>query len=149
MKKKFGYSLIEVIVATVLIAIIFVPVATLFPVAIIASKNTENRQTAVYLGKACLEEVKGLSLPSLPNGFKFGRALTNNNAWVEREPPFPKCFLFKRRKINKTTFTITRRIWVVEGQEDSPPSLVDATVIVTYPRQTAPIVLSSRFYMGQ
>lgn len=142
---KNGTSLIEAVITAALIAIIFIPVTTLFPVATLARKSAENKQTATYLAKAYLEEVKSLVLPSLPDSFTGGKLeLDKDNYWVTIGEPFTD-----QRTLNKVNFTIERRIWVIKGERKHPPALVDVMVTVSYPTVVTPIVLSSRFFMGQ
>lgn len=144
MKKGRGFSLVEVIVTVALIAIVFLPIATLFPTGVLSLKKAENRQTAVYLAKESVEEVREMTLPLLPDPFGPNLQLDETGplqAWVAGDSTS-----VRTRNLNSTAFTITRRVWAIRGMPGLPPSLVDVTVRVEYPGAISPVDVSSRFF---
>lgn len=131
-----GFSLVEVIVMISLIAIVLVPVATLFPTSVLSLKKTECRQTAIYLAKEYLEETRTRELPKL----------LPDNLPPDNLPIIEESYT---RQLNGATFTIIRRVWAINGRIDQPPSLVDVAVEVNYPMATVPVTISTRFFKAQ
>lgn len=140
--KQNGFSLVETIVMAGLLAIIFIPIATLFPTGTLSLKRAENRQTVVYLAKEYLEEAKKLELPVLKSNLLSNLQLDEaNKLWVASDVSYSQT-----KTMNSTPFTITRKIWAIKGSVNYPPTLIDATVIVNYPGAPQAITISTRYY---
>lgn len=143
-KHRRGFSLVEAVIMTALLAVIFVPIASLFPTGVLSLKRAEDRQTAVYLAKEYIEEARAVWLPNLPAAVTASLQLNETaKSWTTTAEDTP---LISTREMNKTIFTITRRVWAIRGKSGLPPSLIDVLVMVEFPMSPVPVTISTRYY---
>lgn len=103
MKNK-GFSLIEVILAVSILAIVAIPIIRSFSTAAIANSKAQTTQDATSLSEDIMEKVKSTSIEELYNectGAKEGKIGENTI------DPSNTSFLFGSSELTSTTFTST------------------------------------------
>ncbi len=134
-KDRNGFTLIELMIAIVILGIVTIPIMSYFGDA--SAKNAENRtrQNAVVQAQDILEEFKNTSY-SLDDS----TVVCNNDAsatkWTVKTPADPSSgndnyVLQKTVKIDKSLFTIEAEIDPIQQVVASPS---DSTVVIDYER---------------
>ncbi|MEC9488786.1 MAG: type II secretion system protein [Halanaerobium sp.] len=111
--KQQGFTLIEVIVALVLIALIFTAFAQVFGIVINANYKSKMMNNAINLAQSELEKFKqdDFNLGTVTTGVKEGIAGTSFEKLVEIEEDYQD-----KLNVNKVTVTI---YWQEKGEEKS------------------------------
>lgn len=111
-----GFSLIEVIIASALVAAGVMVLLTLIPSGVLSLKKAEDLQTATAYGLEVMEISRG--------GFERSSALDDFHI-----------------TLNSTEFHVTRQFWPVA---DTDNRLFDVQVSVSWNGQPVPVQLSTR-----
>lgn len=121
-----GFTLIEVIVATALVAISLFIIASIIPTGILSLKKAEDYQSASALGMSLIEDVR---------------------AEKPHHASYPVTDLVTERELNNTQFHVQRDIYALNQQ--SPPRFFDCLVTIRWNRQPVPLKLSTRLYFRE
>jgi len=121
-----GLTLIEVIVATALIAISLFIIASIIPTGILSLKKGEDYQSASALGMSLIEEVRSEK---------------------PHHSSYPVTDIVATRELNNTLFTLQRDIYALDQQ--SPPRFFDVIVTIGWNRQPVPLRLSTRLFFRE
>lgn len=119
---RAGFTLLEVIVSVLLVAVSIVIIVGLIPTGIHAQKKSENIHLATLYANEVIEDAQ-----------RSDFALRDTDMHVEH-----------RFTANDTEFRVTRDIYGIAG--DTPTHLFDVVVRVTWNPQPVPVDLRTRIY---
>jgi type II secretory pathway pseudopilin PulG len=122
MRRRRGWALLEVVVASLLIAVALMVIAGLIPASVTSMKKAENIQAATLYATEVLEDARRPDF--IPDA--------SRRLWE------------RKLDLNQIAFTVQREIYGVDGNE--PPDLYDVVVKVTWEPQPVPVELRSRVY---
>lgn len=119
---RAGWTLLEITVSAVLVAVAVVVIVGLIPTTVTSLKKSENMQAATLYAVEVLEDARRTDFVPDASHRRCDRTL----------------------EINHIAFAVARDVYALDGED--PPRLYDVVVKVTWKPQPVPVELKTRVY---